>query len=713
MSGATSGAGFKSRPLAVSSLGGDIAVRSGGCEGIVAMQTMNGQDGLSGAELRAELAACHARIRELSAVELLFNELSENSPNMVFINQFGRIIYVNRRCSELMGYTREEFLSPDFDFVRVIAPESRKTVEEAYARHRSGEEVQSYELVAVTKDGGRVDTILSTWLGEANGKPAIFGVQTDITERRRIERELKTSEERYRALVDALPDAIVVAELDGNVLMANEAAARLYGHSDVAAFMRTSPNLVDGIALPQRLRAKELGKRAVDSGHLVTGEFDICRKDGVVVPTELTVVPLLDGQGGAVTVIGVARDLTERRAVAIERQRLESQVHHAQRLDSLGVLAGGIAHDFNNLLVGVLGNAGLALMDLPAEAPARVAVQQIELAARRAAGLTHQMLAYSGRGSLIREPILLGNLVGEMVQLLEAAIPKSVSIAFEVVSDPPAFEGDAAQMQQVVMNLITNAAEAMGGRSGVISIQVGFADGRSLELDEFVVGAPLGPGTYAYLTVCDEGIGMDPSTRDRMFEPFFTTKFTGRGLGLAAVLGIVRGHRGTLTVKTGLGKGSCFRVLIPAPGGQVRVPTRSPDSESSIEPCSDHALILVVDDEEVVRALAAQALERAGFATLLARDGREAVDLIRERGKEVAAVVLDLTMPNLGGAEAFRQIREMRSDLPVILSSGYLAAEATERFSTLGFFGFVQKPYLPQDLVRTVQEAVAAAPVSA
>ena len=649
-------------------------------------------------------------LRELPALEALFREFSDNSPNMMFINQFGRISYANKRCSELMGYSREELEAPGFDFMCLIAPESREAVKAAYARHGAGQSVERYEIAAVAKDGRRIETILATWLGQANGKPAIFGLQTDITERRQMERELRASEERYRTLVGAIPDGIIVSDMQGAIEMANDAAALLFGYENAAALGKDGPrNVFDVIVPAEREGARELGRQAIGSGRAERGEFGFVRRDGEMVPVELTLAVLHDPKGAPVSMVGVGRDLTEHRAATLARARLETQMHHAQRLESLGVLAGGIAHDFNNLLVGVLGNASLALMDLPPEAPSRVALEQIALAARRAASLTHQMLAYSGRGTFAREPLQLGEVVAEMVQLLEAAIPKGVKVEYDFVEGTPRIEGDAAQMQQVVMNLITNAAEAMGGRNGGIRVRVDVADGQTIVLDEFVAGEPLSAGPYVCLTVVDEGVGMEPATRDRMFEPFFTTKFAGRGLGLAAVLGIVRGHHGTLTVRTGLGRGSQFRVLIPAhaDGGDVAA---SPVARvERIELGSGQATILVADDEEVVRTLAARALERAGFVTVVARDGLEAVAMVREHGDQLAAVILDLTMPNLSGADACRQMQELRPGLPVVLSSGYSAAEATERFSSLRLAGFMQKPYLPQDLVRAVQDAVRAA----
>ena len=378
-----------------------------------------------------------------------------------------------------------------------------------------------------------------------------------------------------------------------------------------------------------------------------------------------------------------------------QRRQLETQVQQAQKLESLGVLAGGIAHDFNNLLTGVLGNAQLALYDLPPVSPVRQYVEEIEEAAKRAAELCRQMLAYSGKGRFVVQPIDLSEVVEGMGHLLEVSISKKAALRHDLADGLPAITADATQIRQIILNLITNASEALGEHSGVISVITGVMDCgrdyfRSTYLDE-----ELPEGRYVYIEVADTGCGMDQATCRKIFEPFFTTKFTGRGLGLAAALGIVRGHRGAIRVYSEPGEGTTFKVLFPA----LDQPATPHRGETEVtEELRGTGTALLVDDEEHVRKTGRHMLEHMGFTVLTAIDGREAVRVFREHADEIDCVLLDLTMPNMDGTEAFQELRRIREDVPVILASGYNEQDATQRFTGKGLAGFVRKPYGMQDL---------------
>ncbi len=391
----------------------------------------------------------------------------------------------------------------------------------------------------------------------------------------------------------------------------------------------------------------------------------------------------------------------ERKRAEEERQRLETQMRHAQKLESLGVLAGGIAHDFNNLLVGILGNTGLALMDLAPDAPARPLLEEVEKAALRAAELSRQMLAYSGRGRFQVQVFQLNSLVEEMTNLLVASISKKARLEFDFARGVPSVEGDPTQVRQVVMNLITNASDALSDQAGSIRIRTGAMAADRRYLLGLFPDAGLAEGNYVFLEVADTGCGMDAETQARVFDPFFTTKFQGRGLGMAAVLGIVRGHKGAIKIDSAPGQGTTFRVLFPASAKpaaplEVRAQPRAPWRGAGT--------ILVVDDEATVRFLAEQSLKRAGFDVLLAEDGQKAVDLFRARAAGIRGVLLDMTMPQLGGDETFRELRRIRPDVPIILSSGYDEQDATSKFAGKGLAGFIQKPYGARDLAEKVRE---------
>ena len=382
---------------------------------------------------------------------------------------------------------------------------------------------------------------------------------------------------------------------------------------------------------------------------------------------------------------------------------LERKVIEAQRLESLGVLAGGIAHDFNNLLMGVLGSADLAMGGVRAGAAGCRCLEQIETTAVRAAELTNQMLAYSGQGRFIAQPTCLNQIVRETADLLQTGISKKAVLELDLEEDLPPVEGDASQLRQVAMNLITNASEALQDGSGTILVRTGRRIVEREDLASFTLGSSLASGPCVSLLVSDDGTGMDAQTRARIFDPFFSTKFTGRGLGLAGVLGIVRGHKGAVQVQSTPGAGSSFEVLLPVSPGSVKL--AEPTRRSPRRP-PDALRVLVADDDELVLTVASLMLEAEGCEVVGARDGQDAVDLLRDQESRIDLVLLDMTMPRLSGEEAFRELRRIRPDVPVILSSGYTEQEIRGRLAGEGVAGFVQKPYRAADLMDEIRKVL-------
>jgi signal transduction histidine kinase len=397
------------------------------------------------------------------------------------------------------------------------------------------------------------------------------------------------------------------------------------------------------------------------------------------------------------------REQTEHAESDQARRAIEAKVLEVQKLESLGVLAGGIAHDFNNLLVAIMGNAGLALLDLPEDSPARASIMDVEIASRRAGELARQMLAYSGRSRFRIEPVELPDLVRELLTLLQVSIGKGVILKLHLPDEPIVVDADAAQLRQVVMNLVINAADAIHDRSGTVTIRVDRILADADYLANAHPEAGLEPGQYATLEVADTGIGMDHETQERIFDPFFTTKFTGRGLGLAAVLGIVRGHAGALRVYSEAGHGSTFRVVLP-------LSASSPlPSHDAAESWRSEATVLVVDDDAMVRSVARRLLEAFGLTVHVAEGGPEAIARLVAAPDAIDAVLLDMTMPEMSGADVFVRIREIRPDLPVVLMSGYHEDELSEEVGA-GISGFVQKPFTPADLASRMRVALADPP---
>ena len=413
------------------------------------------------------------------------------------------------------------------------------------------------------------------------------------------------------------------------------------------------------------------------------------RLDGSSIPVEVSAVPFFyhGSHGGLV----FFRDVTERKRAEQQRLQIEHQIQQAQKLESLGVLAGGIAHDFNNILMAILGHADLAQLELTPMSPARRSLQEITKASRRAADLCRQMLAYSGRGKFVIETIVLGDLIEEMVHLLQTTISKKALLNLHFEKNLPAIRGDATQIRQILMNLVLNASEAIGERSGVITISTGAMECARDYLAGTYLDEELAEGLYVWVQVSDTGCGMDKETQSRLFEPFFTTKFTGRGLGMAAVLGIVRGHKGALKVYSELGKGTTFKALFPAVTEESAVNGKKAEEAGS--DWKGAGTILLVDDEQTIRALGKLMLEKLGFVVVTAEDGRQACEIYGRQKERINLVLLDMTMPHMNGEEAFRELRRINPAVKVVISSGYTESEIISRFAGKGVAGFVQKPY--------------------
>jgi nitrogen-specific signal transduction histidine kinase len=394
----------------------------------------------------------------------------------------------------------------------------------------------------------------------------------------------------------------------------------------------------------------------------------------------------------------VAVDLTEH--LQFERLRRDAgKALQAQKLESLGVLAGGIAHEFNNILTGILGNASLAREHRGDPAALDECLRAVEQSALRAAELCQQMLAFAGRGQVAAEVTDLNRLASEMVTLLTAATRKTATLRLDLAANLPPVRCDAAQVRQVLMNLVTNASDAIGDRDGVVTVSTGVIDADRADPDGPGDGPE--PGRYVALAVADTGHGMTDEVRAKAFDPFFTTKFAGRGLGLAAVQGIVRGHGGAIRVASRPGEGSTFTVLLPA--AEERPPRPVPEPPAAP---GRQRLVLVVEDEENIRTFARKVLELAGFVVELAADGRAGVEAFRARPDAFAAVLLDLTMPHLDGTAVVRELRQLRPDVRVVLMSGYVAPDESARFAGLGLAGFVPKPFRVQDLLKAITDAI-------
>ena len=601
----------------------------------------------------------------------------ENSEDAIISKTLDGIILTwNRGAETVYGYTAADTIGKP---MTMLLPEDRPDEEaEILARIGRGERVEHFETVRRTKSGALIDVSLTISPTRDNsGKvTGASHVARNITERKRIEERLL----QLAAIVESSDDAIISKTLEGVILTWNCGAERVYGYTASEAIGRQMTML-----LPDDRPHEE----AEILSRIARGErvehFETVRrtKPGALIHVSLTISPTRDKSGRIAGASHVARNITE-------RKRIEEQFRHTQKLESLGVLAGGVAHDFNNLLTGILGNTSLALENLSSNNPARGLLRDVLSASERASTLTRQLLAYAGKGNFVIEPINLSELIREISRLIQTSVSRNVQLRLELRDDLPLIMADSSQMQQLIMNLVINGAEAIGpDANGTVLVTTGVQQLDSAYLTNTLGEiAALPTGAYVALEVHDSGCGMDDDTVRRIFDPFFTTKFTGRGLGLSAVQGIVRGHKGTLKVYSRPGRGTTFKVLFPA-----TEETAPAAPAPRIPAAAAGELVLVVDDEEIIRRTAKSMLERHGYTVVVADDGQKALELFEVLADKVALVLLDMTMPVLSGEETFRLMKNIRPGIKVLLSSGYNESEAVRRFTGKGLAGFIQKPY--------------------
>ncbi|MBN2581644.1 MAG: response regulator [Planctomycetes bacterium] len=561
-----------------------------------------------------------------------------------------------------------------------------------------------YESVALVpiRSGGRIIGLLHIADPAENALPLdtvealeAAAVHVGIAiQRVRAEEALRRNEQQFRMFFEQSPDAILLADAEtGNIVEANPAASRL--------LMRPREQIVGMHQSELHPSRQQESARAAfaDAVHraaefAVAGPFELSvfRGDGAEIPVEITTQGVTLQQ--RLTVQAGFRDMTERLQTERRRQQLEERIRQAQKSETLAVLAGGIAHDFNNLLTGILGNLDLARMDLPPGSAALESLDSIREAAERAAELTRQMLAYAGKSHMAVAEIDLNQIAIESARLAETSLSKMTTLDLRTADRLPPIRGDAAQICQVLMNLIANASEAYSQAAGTVRVSCGLAQCDRAYLDEAVLGNELPEGRYACVEVSDRGCGMDAATVARLFDPFFSTRFAGRGLGMAAVLGIVRAHGGAIHVSSRPDHGTTVRVLLPLSDA---VDTLRAERDVREAPRLDSRpaanTVLVVDDEDVVCRVACRMIQAFGFDVLSAPDGSRGVELFRQHAERIVAVMLDVSMPVMGGEEALREIRKLDPDVPVILCSGYGESDVARRLASAGATDFFQKPF--------------------
>jgi PAS domain S-box-containing protein len=601
-----------------------------------------------------------------------------NGSGHLIVSSSRQILDVNHQFCALFGYSREELIGQNALILHLdqahydgFAP--------TFQNARGGREMASTDYPWRRKDG---TTFWCAFTGVRlvlqNGDPGVIWSVIDITERKRTEEALRLA----RFAMDNAADAIFWVQSDATIVDVNAAACRSLGYTR-DELVGLSVMDVDARTRPDAWPAIWAARKA---GSSLTLESVHRRKDGTEFPVEVSINHIWFGD--LELNCSFVRDLRERRRVEEERLHLEQQLLHAQKLESLGVLAGGIAHDFNNILTSIIGNTDLALLHLEPDSPLKDKLERIEQGAVRASDLARQMLAYSGKGQFAIDILDLNRLVQDTLHMLEVSISKKATLRLELAQPLPWLEADATQLRQVLMNLVINASEALGDQSGIIAISTGCMVCSRSYLKDVWLDEHLQEGTYVFLEVTDTGCGMEKEVLDRIFDPFFTTKFAGRGLGMAAVLGIVRGHKGAIKIHSEPGKGTTFKILLPAGPVSAELSVL----EAPVDAWRGSGTALLVDDEETVRTVGAEMLEEMGFQVLTAEDGRQALDVYRQH-PGIRLVLLDLTMPRMDGEQTLRELRQMDPAVQVILASGFSEQEVGQKFVGQGLVAFIQKPY--------------------
>ncbi|MDX8410758.1 MAG: PAS domain S-box protein, partial [Mariprofundaceae bacterium] len=612
-------------------------------------------------------------------VRLLLDSTGEA---MCGVDLDGICTFCNRAAIELLGYqSKNDILSKNLHALihhtradGNIYPVEDCRISQAF---REGRAIHADDEVFWRADGSSFPIIYRSYPvrrdNEVVGAVVTFVDITDL-------RQALAEKARLASAVEQAVEGVCIMDHKRIINYVNPAFERLTGY-DKEELIGKNISI-----LRNQRHDEEFYQRMWDTlykGGAWQGRITMTRKDSRAIELERSITPIRDDDGRIVSFVSVHRDISQ-------EQMMQSRLEHAQRLESLGVLAGGIAHDFNNLLTAIIGNASLASKKLGPLAPVHEEILYIEDAAGSAADLCRQLLAYGGKGKFVIAPVNLSNLVREISKLLEVSVGKSVKVKYDLPLDLPVIDADAAQMKQVIMNLIINASEAIGGGEGDIFIRTGLMQVDQMFLAHAVIGEQLPEAEYVFLEVHDSGCGMDDATMTKVFDPFFTTKVDGRGLGMSAVLGIVRGHQGAIRVVSKPGQGSVFTMVLP-PSEETALPPSDGEEE-----CGDwrgSGTILVVDDEDRVRKVAGMMLDALGFDVLFAEDGEQAVAVFQREHEHIDAVLLDMTMPKMNGEQAFREMRRIQADACIILSSGFNKPDAKGAFTTQGLAGFMQKPY--------------------
>ncbi|MGA2625389.1 MAG: PAS domain S-box protein [Bacteroidota bacterium] len=619
-----------------------------------------------------------------------FRTLAEQSPSMIFINKGGRVVYANSKCVEVMGYTKEEFYTSDFDFLTLISREDAEKIKDNFAKHLRGEEVVSHEYSIVAKDGTRFEAIITTKLISFEHENAILGTITDIAELKRSEEALRKSEEKYRTLFEESKDMVFTASIEGKILDVNPAGLKLLGYSTKEEMQKLDLALALYWNAGDRAKFVELMQL---QGYVQDYELDLKTKDGKRITVLETATAVRDDHGNVVAHRGIIRDITT-------QKHLERQFLRAQRMESIGTLAGGIAHDLNNVL-GPIVTAIDVLRDKLVDERSERILEALAASAQRGADIVNQILAF-GRG-VESQRILFQpkHIIREMEKIVHETFPKSIQLKIMVPKNLWTILGDPTQIHQVLLNICVNARDAMPN-GGLLTVSA-----ENFHIDEYYakMNIEAREGPYAVVTVADTGTGIAHDIMEHIFDPFFTTKEVGKGtgLGLSTALGIVRSHGGFINVYSEEGRGTSFKVYLPAQTKEQEIVKADERPEL---PQGQGELIFVVDDEASIREITKVTLENNGYRVITANDGVEAVSKYAKDEGAIKAIIMDMVMPGMDGIATIKALQLMKTTAKIIATSGGAAVEGMTMNSIPGVHAFFKKPYTTEVLLRTLRQVL-------
>lgn len=630
----------------------------------------------------------------LAESEQRFWQVLKHMPMVVAVYKQGIIQYLNpfalkliggKSLGSVVGKPVAEFLHPD-DYESVLSQAEDIT--------QTGESIWGMPVRYITPSGKREqhEMLANRTRLIMDGEAATLAIALDVTDQNQMIRDMKQQHRMLDVILSSSPAGIWMRDGKGKLQFVNDAYAKMIGVDKDALLQADNDyTLIANNEANARQASDDICKNTRETYR--SSEF-YTAGDGTSMVCEVIKVPLFEGdvyQG----LVGFSLDVTGRVEAEIERSEVQKKALEAQHLESLGVLSGGIAHDFNNLLAVILGNASLIRKSLAQDSREFIFMQRIEETSKKAASLCKQMLTYAGKGTLDMQPLELSMVVRDMATLLEVSLFKNVTVAYMLDDELPCFDGELVQVQQLVMNMITNANEAMRDSGGSIGLRTSGvavdAEGHGVAGVVQCVGS-IKQGEYICLEVSDEGCGMDEDTKKRIFEPFFTTKFTGRGLGMSAMLGTVQGHRGLITLESEPNQGAIFRVLFPVSHSRKQVQIGG-EAMPQLSHAEKRGKVLVVDDEKVLLETVQAMLEDLGYETFVAENGKQALEIYQAKKDEIHVVLLDMTMPEMDGKACATELLKLSPDLKIIIASGYAQEDIHQQFKGIKLAGIIQKPY--------------------